>query len=618
MAEKKTDRAEELDRDALLELNRRLQERVSGLAALHRITLALASTRDPHELLKLVVEEAVELLDADTGVVYLLESVSQRLVPRVSVGAEISEFRPLSVETDDDLVVEASQSRYHRVSSVCEKVRKNGREVEHLRLAVPLIAEGKALGVVSLSRTGKCEISSREEELLWLLAGHAAQVLENCRLYEQVQQNYRELRLLYEVQQEIVSAVGYERVIQQIVHKLKELFDAKDCTIRLVDWTGPEPVMKVAASAGRKPAYFVDRPLAGSEIDREVMAGAVVVVRDLLADPRFENKRFAIERGLVSMMSAPLRSRDKIIGTIRIYTGERRDFTFEDQKLLAAVAAQAAVAIENARLYRQIEEKNRQLRQSYEQLRRTQEALVLKEKLAMLGEMAATVAHEIRNPLTAIRGFAQRIARKREGDERVCNYCEVIVEEVDRLDRVVKDVLDFARRFSPKLAPTDLNALLKETVELLQDELVENNILFVPSFDLSLPKINVDAKQIKQVLVNLIQNARQAMPSEGTLTISTERQGDWVVLAISDTGPGIPPENLERIWEPFFTTRTHGTGLGLALARRIIEEHGGRIEVESTVGEGTTFRIFLPVHGALRAADSQERSVEVPPKAAPA
>jgi signal transduction histidine kinase len=611
MSEDPLDSTVELDRDALLALNRQLQERVSGLAALHRITLALGSTRRPHELLRLVVEEAVKLLRAASGIIYLVESSTQRLVPQVAVGVELGQFTPLSLETDEDLVVEAAQSRYRRVGYAVEREKRGtaippvsdhgqdarATEVESLRLAVPLIAEGRSLGVVVLRRVGTCDLSEVEEELLWMLAGHAAQVLHNAHLYGELEQSYRELSLLYEVQQEIVSAIDYHRVLHQIVQKLKDVFQAKDCTLRLVDRSGPEPIMRVAAFAGRSPLEAVDRPLASSQIDQKVMAGIVVVVRDLLSDPQFSNKQVARDRGFASMISAPLRARDKIIGTIRIYTGEPRDFTVEDQKLLAAVAAQAAVAIENANLYRQIEEKNRELSESYEQLRQTQRALVKKEKLALLGEMAATVAHEIRNPLTAIRGFAQRISRKVSSCEgRLCDYCRLIVEEVDRLDRFIKDVLDFARRLNPTLEPTDLNALIGDAVKLLQEELVQNEISTVPLLDLSLPEISLDPSQIKQVLVNLVQNARQAIGREGTLTLATERVDDWAVLSVSDTGGGIAPEILDRIWEPFFTTRSHGTGLGLALVRRIVEDHGGRVEVESRVSEGTTFRVFLPLH----------------------
>jgi len=587
----------ELDRDALLAINRQLRERVSGLAALHRITLALGSARQAAGLLRLVVEEAIELLHATDGVIYLVEPATQRLVARVAVGVAIEQFPALSLDSGEDLVIEAAQSRYHRVGyAVTRERREDGAQVAILRLAVPLIFEGRSLGVVALRRVGASDLSMVEEELLWMLAGHAAQVLHNARLYAELEQSYRELSLLYDVQQQIVSAIDYQRVLRQIVQKLNEVFGAKDCVLRLVDRSGSEPIMRVVAVAGRDPAEMADRPLASSQIDQQVMGGGVVAIRDLLTDPRFSTKQFALERGFASMISAPLRARDNITGTIRLYTEEPRDFTVEDQKLLAAVAAQAAVAIENANLYREIEEKNRELRASYEELRKTQQALVAKEKLALLGEMAATVAHEIRNPLTAIRGFAQRISRKVGPDARAGDYCHFIVEEVDRLDRFIKDVLDFARRPRPALEPIDLNVLIRDIVRLLQDELVQHEITMVPMLDLSLPKIRLDESQIRQLLVNLVQNARQAMDREGTLTLSTERVDDWAVLSVSDTGVGIPRENFDRIWEPFYTTRTHGTGLGLSLVRRIVEDHGGRVEVESRLGEGTTFRVFLPIH----------------------
>jgi signal transduction histidine kinase len=586
-------RPPEMDRATLSELARQLEERATGLASLHRITLALASARRPAELLPMVMGEALRLLHAAAGVIYLVEPASQQIVPYVAVGAELAEFGPLSLEFDEGLAVEAAQSRFHRVIAAPDRVAHDGRTTDGLRLAVPLIAESRPIGVVALVRTDAARLRPVEEELLTLLAGHVSQVLHNSALYDELAQSYRELSLLYDIQQEIVSTIGYRSVLNQIVRKLKTVFDAEDVTIRLVDRVGPEPMMRVAASAGRRPHVLDDRPLASSQIDQRVMSGALVVIPDLLTDPLYSEKSVAAERGFRSLISAPLRARDTIIGAIRVYTGEARDFTLPDQKLLSAVAASAAVAITNAELVRQVEEKNRELQDSYEELRKTQEALVAKGKLALLGEMAATVAHEIRNPMTAIRGFAQRISRKIANDDKTSDYCNLIMEEVDRSNRFIKDVLDFARQLETRLEHTDLNALIRDTLHLVQDELVRNEISMAPQLDLNLPEVEIDRAQIKQVLVNLIQNARQAMGREGTLTLVTENRGRWVVLSVTDTGAGIAPEYIERIWEPFFTTRPHGTGLGLALVRRIMEDHNGRVKVESRVGEGTTFRLYF-------------------------
>jgi signal transduction histidine kinase len=289
--------------------------------------------------------------------------------------------------------------------------------------------------------------------------------------------------------------------------------------------------------------------------------------------------------------------RRKVIGTVRLYTGERREFTVSDRKMLLAIAGQAAVAIEHARLYRQIESKNRELLASNVQLRKTQKELVKKEKLAALGEMAATVAHEIRNPLTSVRGFAQRIARKYSelGDGRLGEYTGIIIEEVDRLNKFIKDVLDFARRAKPEFKKVDVNHLLSDIITLMRDELTAQSIVVISDLDMKIRETVMDEALMKQVFINLFQNSRQAMNKGGVLMVRTQNSGSDVRVRIADDGYGIPKEILQKIWTPFYTTKTQGTGLGLSLVQRIIDDHEGRIYIRSRPGKGTVVDIFLPV-----------------------
>ncbi len=219
------------------------------------------------------------------------------------------------------------------------------------------------------------------------------------------------------------------------------------------------------------------------------------------------------------------------------------------------------------------------------------------EKLAALGEMAATVAHEIRNPLTSVRGFAQRISRKYGsfGDGRLTQYTEIIMQEVDRLNKFIVDVLDFARRAKPSFETTDVNRLTAEILNLMHDQLADAEITMLPDLDMNLRPTILDRALIKQAVLNILHNARQAAGRGGILTLKTQNSGDFIRIRITDNGPGIGREALSKIWTPFYTSKTHGTGLGLALVQRIVDDHHGRVTLRSRVGTGTVVTIYLPV-----------------------
>jgi signal transduction histidine kinase len=263
------------------------------------------------------------------------------------------------------------------------------------------------------------------------------------------------------------------------------------------------------------------------------------------------------------------------------------------------IGDQAAITIENSRLYEKMKERDR---------------------LAALGEMAAGLAHEIRNPLGAIKGAAQYLDPKDlpAGDSEIL---QIIVEEVNRLDGVVAQFLDYSRPFptaqSGKFAPTDLNDVIWKTMKLIESNLPKTVSLEV---DLTpgLPSITADAEQLKQVFINLALNAVQAMPDGGRLTVRTRRphapvelglsestprySADLVEVRFADTGAGIPEDALDRIFIPFYTTKSKGTGLGLAISQRIVKGHGGTIEVQSRLGEGSEFILRFPSAAALDTA----------------
>lgn len=229
------------------------------------------------------------------------------------------------------------------------------------------------------------------------------------------------------------------------------------------------------------------------------------------------------------------------------------------------------------------------------------------DKLAALGQMAAGLAHEIRNPLNPIRGFAQLLLNDL-ADEEQRGYARIILEEVDILDRFVTDFLAFAREVKLNLAPVDLPELLDRAVALAQKDAVFQDIEVSLHCDRDLPAVLLDEARFRQALLNIVLNAAQAMQGKGRLELrvaSPMRRGGPLNLSIADTGPGIDSETLSRIFDPFFTTKESGTGLGLAITHRIIEDHGGSVQVESQQGVGTTFHLQLPTQATSCEEDSE-------------
>ena len=240
-----------------------------------------------------------------------------------------------------------------------------------------------------------------------------------------------------------------------------------------------------------------------------------------------------------------------------------------------------------------------------ENLRRSQLVIERQEKLSSLGVLAAGIAHEIRNPLTSIRVrlFTQQALLTKGSEEHEDNI--FLAGEITRLEHIVNDFLAFARPADPQFLVVNATQPMRELVPLLAPELRKSNIKLKEEF-LADPRVKADVGQLKQVLINLVRNAAEAMGRDGTITLRTRtearrpgaRATPVTILEVADTGPGIPPDVQQRLFDPFFTTKASGTGLGLSIAARIIEKHGGTLEFSTAPDQGTTFRIVLPIEHA--------------------
>ena len=296
-------------------------------------------------------------------------------------------------------------------------------------------------------------------------------------------------------------------------------------------------------------------------------------------------------------ISLPIVSKEKLIGILNL--GPKQDKTVysnEELELLSMLTNQAAIALENARLY--------------ENLKQSQDTLRRADRLSSLGLLTAGLAHEIRNPLVAIRTFTQLLPERYDDAEFREGFQGLALKEVDRICGLINDLLSFARPSKPNVAPENVNDVVDNIARILETQAKEKGVEIIREFGGNLPKIWIDREQMKQVFMNLILNAIQAMKEGGSIRIATrsvsrqgaEPSGEFVQVEIRDSGIGIPEENLQHIFDPFFTSKDEGSGLGLAVSHQIVQEHGGFVTVESTVGKGTSFFVHVPVGKPVRAA----------------
>jgi signal transduction histidine kinase len=311
---------------------------------------------------------------------------------------------------------------------------------------------------------------------------------------------------------------------------------------------------------------------------------------------------------------APLVSKSEVLGVIvadNIYN--EKPITDGHLELLNGFANQARLAIDNAMLYENVEDKLQEVEKLNLKLKEINDMLLRSEKLSAIGEMTSTTAHEIRTPLMSIGGFARLI--KEEVNKKVLNdysnkevngninkdvlneYTDIIINEVTRLENIIGSILDFTRPVRLMFKQTDINAIIKETLLLLEQNIVKFGVEKEIVLDNNLPSILVDDERMKQILINIFNNAIESMSDRESkkLSVFTYSKNNFVKIEIKDTGEGIPKSELDNICKPFFTTKEKGVGLGLYIANKIIREHMGSLDVKSVVGEGTSFIINLPI-----------------------
>jgi signal transduction histidine kinase len=423
-----------------------------------------------------------------------------------------------------------------------------------------------------------------------LLGKQLGAALETVRRIEELDRRNAELRaqademtLLNDVARRLAGAFEVRPLLDLGGETLRRLLDADRWLVVLPD--PREPTLR----------FHVGAPQ-GAVLGLEAESAAMTAFRERrvvqVLDPPGGG---AARSAPPTRLAVPLIARDEVLGVALIFDEHVRSFTRTEMDRALAVAGQLALALLSARLYDA-------LRTSYAELERTQKELIDRERLAALGELSASIAHEVRNPLGVIFNSVGSLRRilKPQGDAAL--LLDIVGEEADRLNRMVGDLLDYSRPVQPALQPVPLRPLFEEAIESARQQAGPGaeHVAATVRVAEDAATVRADARLLRQALVNLFLNAYQAMPRAGRLDVRSSRGvidgRPCAEIVVQDTGPGIAADIADKIFQPFFTTKATGTGLGLAVVRRILEGHGGTIDL-GRVSPGAEFRLRLPLEG---------------------
>jgi signal transduction histidine kinase len=567
-----------------------LMSRNERLQLLYQVSNVIHSTLDSQEALQLIVSEAVRLMNASSGSVVLINPTSGFL--EISASQNLpGAARKLKLRIGEGVTGwVARHGKPARVGDVTRDPRYvAARRGVKSELAVPLEVNGETRGVINVDSDRTDAFSADDQDLLEQLAVQAAKVIHNTWLYEQLRLKVHLFESLASVSRTINSTLNLDEALRAITREACVLMRARMCSLMMLDENREWLDLRASYGAGEtyinKPRLNVGESLLGVVARRK----KPLQVANVQISSRYQNVEVARREGLVSLLSVPLLFAGQSIGTLNVYTGRPYNFSNEEIRILSALAELSAIAIEKARLYERIVDVEEQLRQN--------------EKLSALGLLAAEVAHEIRNPLTVMKLLYHSLDLKFPASDPRAKDTRIIESKIEHLNKIVEQILDFARTTEPKLAPVNLNELVDELGLLVRHKLANQNVRLVRDLQSDLPLVMGDAPQLEQAFLNLILNAAEAMPEGGILTIKsreirlprTSPYATHIAVEFKDTGKGMSKELQRHAFIAVLsTTKAKGTGLGLAIVGRIIETHRGTLRIKSRLGYGTTIRVALP------------------------
>ena len=553
------------------------------LDCLYRVGAFVNATEDPREALDFILEEIVRTLGASSASIALVEPATGSLRIEVSNGLDAASVKQVIDQGQGITGWVALYAKPQRIPDVSKdpryvEIRKGIRS----ELAVPMELMGNVIGVVNCDSDRLDAFSEQDVAFLSLLTNEASKAVGRIWLLRQLRSKAAQLEALVRAAQGLARERDEPGISLDLARHTRALLGARACAYyNLVD-----DVLHLRSMDGDlgasalAPSIALNRTSLGTVVNR----GRSVVVP--LAGKTEEDlfARLSAPVAASSLLAVPVRYEDDTFGVLLCVAMGAYRFSDDDKHLVAALSSFGASSIQNARLYAKVFTVEEGLRRS--------------ERLTALGLLSAEVAHEIRNPLTVMKLLSDTLSQGMSAEDPKMEDLGVMREKIAHMEGVVSRVLGMSKAQSGAFRTLDLRQAAENASLLLRLKLQQLGVKVDIDCAEALPLVEGNPGQIQQIFLNLMMNGVQAMVGGGTLTlrlgVEPGQQGDVVSVRISDTGTGIPPKILPKIFESFFTSREDGTGLGLAIVKRILRDHRGDIVVESTAPAGTTFKFWVP------------------------
>ncbi|WAC06844.1 MAG: cache domain-containing protein [Thermodesulfobacteriota bacterium] len=445
------------------------------------------------------------------------------------------------------------------------------------------------------------KLTSQTDELLRIKEDLEKTNLVLSDQSRELKRSVKELSVLFEASKKISSSLSLSEIMEAVLDLLMREFKTDIWAIRLLDDDG---YLRIKSHRGLSAGFVktaARKPTKDSYSGECFLTNKVIIVKDAEKVDKPISTNLAVKEGIKSFGLVPIAVGDEVLGVLTCSSKEKKGFFTEDySEFMKTVGQQLAIAIRNVRQFERIknfsQELEKEVKKRTEELQEKSARLAESEKLAALGEMADRVAHETRNPIVTIGGFARRLRRALPPDNPLSNYVDIIIKETERLELMIFWITELKKYISVDLEPSNINMIIERALERVKDRIEGTNITVDRDLMPDPPLVRVDRSNIEIVFSNLFENGIEAMGKDGVLYINTkQKNGNLLEVIISDTGKGISEDDIKSIYNPFFSSKGSGAGMGLTIAHKIIKDHQGSIKVKSKLGEGTTFAVELPL-----------------------
>lgn len=549
-------------------------------------------------VLQLIVDSAMELIPKTKHVVlHLLDEEHQTLIPRSVAGLAEGHRSKLNMRLGKGVagqVLETGKTIYIPDIRVDPRFIGQTLPISYRSILVaPIRSDERCIGTISIHSDDIGAFDADDASLLEALGIKATIALENAGLLDATKQALRESNALYRINQKMIESLEPQQLFKDVVNLLQKIFGYYHVQIYVVDSNTGDFVLQYGSGEIGKTLKEQEHRLPAGEGIAGFTAetGAPFIATDVNDTLSFVHNSLLPDTK--SELTVPIKSEGRILGLIDIHQVKTASLTEKDLKLVSAVADQLGVALQKAGLYKDLQE-------SLQHEKAIRNQLVQNERLAVMGRLLASVSHELNNPLQAIQNALFLLKEEKGISSQGKHDLDIVLAEAERMAHMIEQLRVTYRPIQAEdFNPIQINNIVEDVYALVSTHLRHNNISFEFQPDPTLPEIPGLVNQIRQVILNIIMNAVEAMKESGQLCVTTKygEDGSEVFLSISDNGPGIDPSILPNIFEAFITNKESGTGLGLTISHDIVLKHQGRITAENNPEGGATIKIWLPTKG---------------------